>query len=97
MYNFVRQPYYLVQNEIGVGIALFYYCCCYRSFWIRGRWPKHPLGVYYRVFVGLGSDPHNNTLLRTEAIDESIMNMSIIRLSTSSDNSGEWQFSSGMK
>ena len=73
--------------------ALFCYFCCFRSFWIRGRWS---LGYdRYAVRVGLGSDPRENELLRTQGISKSKMNMAIIRLSTSSNNSGEWQFASG--
>ena len=46
--------------------------------------------------VGLGSDPREDELLNTNFLYDSEMNMSIIRLSTSSDNSGEWQFASGI-
>ena len=68
--------------------------CCFRSFWIQGKWSQ--FGDKYKVRVGLGSDPRENELLMTEGIHGSEMNMTSILLSTSSDNSGEWQFASGI-
>ena len=73
---------------------MFLFYCCFRSFWIQGKWNKNIDN--YKVRVGLGSDPRGDELLKTVGINESEMNMTIIRLSTSSENSGEWQFASGI-
>ena len=67
----------------------------HRSFWIRAEWRNKK--NYYRVHVGLCSDPRQNRIFDTGKIKKENFMPKIyhIRISTARGSSGQWQFASG--
>ena len=67
------------------------YIIC-RSFWIRWRYKNSNEKTY--VYVGLCNDPRTNIILKTSGFKK-MKKVFRISISTSKEDTGQWQFASG--